>query len=349
MPLLLTACLGSALLPWVTRAEVSLVNLSNSTLLMESPIALPKLQEQLRTTGLVGEIHGSREDLALFVLTVRNPQNFFEYQHISLIAKTPETAADLSGLHRHDQVRVFGDFIENRSPQPHAEVTRLEIVRRYEPGTSMPDYSYETELPRDLPRDANGQGEATFLVHAVHAEGKILVLEYRDSIVPVFVRDGALTSGLYRNDLIRLAYRVQAEPQAPVHLRIRTDLPKPLELLESALAKHGKPADLTGALVLFPKSPQVSLDVYALHETIEGGATRQYTLVNFDSPDVFRAIREKLAAAWAQAPNEVRNGRNKLIHNRLRVRARGIFNCVDPNQANVQILLKSAEDLEVLF
>jgi hypothetical protein len=37
-----------------------------------------------------------------------------------------------------------------------------------------------------------------------------------------------------------------------------------------------------------------------------------------------------------------------LLHRKIKVRARGTFNVVNPNQANVQILLKSADDLEFL-
>src|SRR5690606_26041632 len=108
------------------------------------------------------------------------------------------------------------------------------------------------------------------------------------------------------------------------------------------------PADVTGTLVLFPKSPQVTLDVWAVAETTQGGAQRQYTLINFDSMEIFQAILAKCAAAWATAPNDYVNGRNKLLHKTIKIRARGVFNVVDPNQANVQIFLSSADDLEIV-
>jgi hypothetical protein len=266
--------------------------------------------------------------------------------HISLVPIKASIQEKLAVLHRHDRVRLKGAILENKSPQIHVEVSGVELVRAYDPGREIPPYDYEVTLPEGLPQDEAGNGDALFLVHAIHGEGKILVVEYKDAVIPIYVPNGALAKDLYRNDIIRLRYRVRKDPAQPTHLRLRNDVEKPLELVESALSKHGLPADLTGALVLFPKSPQVSIDVFALHEVVEGGATRQYTLANFDSPEVFKAIRQKCTTAWAQDPGNFVNGRNKLIHRKVRVRGKGVFNVVDPNQANVQILLKSADDLE---
>jgi hypothetical protein len=304
------------------------------------------IKSRLAGPGLEGEVHAVRAEESLFVFTLRNPANFFEFVHISLVPINAPIQEKLAVLHRHDRVRLKGAILENKSPQIHVEVSGVELVRAYDPGREIPPYDYEVTLPEGLPQDEAGNGDALFLVHAIHGEGKILVVEYKDAVIPIYVPNGALAKDLYRNDIIRLRYRVRKDPAQPTHLRLRNDVEKPLELVESALSKHGLPADLTGALVLFPKSPQVSIDVFALHEVVEGGATRQYTLANFDSPEVFKAIRQKCTTAWAQDPGNFVNGRNKLIHRKVRVRAKGMFNVVDPNQANVQILLKSADDLE---
>ncbi len=307
-----------------------------------------ELASRLATTGVEGEVHAIRGDSQLFVFTLRNPENFFEFIHFSLVPKTPRIEKELETLNRHDRIRIFGEVLKNRSPQIHIEASQVEVVRRYDPGMPVPPYEYEVTLPSDLPRDEQGNGEALFLVHAVHGDGKILVVEYKDAVIPIFVKDPIVSKDLYRNDVIRLFYRIQNTPSEPTHLKLRTEVAAPIVLEESAVSKHGLPADLTGRLVLFPKSPQVSLDVYALHEEVLGGATRQYTLANFDTPGVFKAIREKCAAAWARDPENYVNGRNKFLHRTIRIRARGVFNVVDPNQANVQILLKSADDLEIL-
>ncbi|MGZ3706939.1 MAG: hypothetical protein ACXVA8_13000, partial [Bdellovibrionota bacterium] len=109
---------------------------------------------------------------------------------------------------------------------------------------------------------------------------------------------------------------------------------------------HGKPAALDGELVLFPKSPEIIFNVFALLQHLDNGLTRQYTLVNFDDPALFKKIREKLQAEWDKFPAYV-NGRNKLVSTKVRVRAKGTFNEIDPGQANPQILLKSVDDVEL--
>ena len=316
----------------------------------ESPTwwKLEEVKAQLSGTGLEGEVHAIRADEALFVFTLRNPANFFEFVHFSLVPKTNRVREQLIALNRHDRVRLFGEVMENKSPQVHVEVSKVEMVRAYDPGMPIPPYEYEVTLPADLPRDEAGNGDALFLVHAIHGDGKILVVEYKDAVIPIFVPNGEISKGLYRNDVIRLRYKIRNTPSEPTHLRLRTDVEKPLELVESALSKHGLPADLTGPLVLFPRSPQVNQNVFALHEVVQGGATRQYTLANFETPEAFKAIRLKCEAAWATDPENYTNGRNKLVHRKIRVHARGVFNVVDPNQANVQILLNSADDLEFI-
>jgi hypothetical protein len=306
-----------------------------------------ELEKKLGSTGVEGEVHAVHAETEMFVFTLRNPNNFFEFVHLSLIPWAPRVRRQLAALSRHDRVRIFGEVMtRNRSPQIHVEVTKLEVIQKYQPEIPFPPYEREVTLPKDLPKNAAGNGDALFLVHAVHSDGQILVVEYKDAIIPIFVREPTISKELYRNDIVRIFYRIQSVPTEPTHLRLRTDVSEPIVQVESALSKHGLPADLTGALVLFPKSPQVSVDVFALHEEVEGGATRQYTLANFESPEVFRAIREKCMKAWSEAPANFRNGRNKLIHEKVKVRARGVFHVVDPNQANVQILLRSADDLE---
>ena len=70
--------------------------------------------------------------------------------------------------------------------------------------------------------------------------------------------------------------------------------------------------------------------------------------MNFDNPDVFTAIRTKLQAAWDKSGSAYVNGRNKLVSTKVRVRATGTFNEVDPSQANPQILLNSADSVQVI-
>ena len=61
-------------------------------------------------------------------------------------------------------------------------------------------------------------------------------------------------------------------------------------------------------------------------------------------------IRRKLQDAWdAAGPGAAVSGRNKLISTKVRVRAKGTFNEIDPNQANAQIVLSGVDSLEIFM
>lgn len=293
--------------------------------------------------GVEGEIHGAHPDLGLYVFTYRHPKNFFDFIEVSLIASSADIAASMAELRRHDRVRIKGELLENRSPQRHVELHGLEVVRKYSAEPDVPAYDYQADPLRELAAVDN----ALFLVHAVHADGRILVVEYKDAVIPIHVRRPELARDLARNDVVRLRYEVRAEPQRPLHLNLQEHHERPVEVVDSVMAMHGKPADVSGALVLFPKSPQVRFNVFAVLQELPGGLKRQYTLANFESEEKFTQIREKLQAAWDASPAAI-SGRNKLISTQVRVRAKGRFNEVDANQANVQIVLDDADAIEIL-
>jgi hypothetical protein len=291
-----------------------------------------------------GEIHGAMPDLNQFVFTFRNPGKFFEFVEVSLVAEDPELRRELAGLRRHDRVRITGRLMDNPSPQMHVVLSSLEVVKRHEPVPEVPDYGYVTSVPAEL----EGSDEALFLVHAVHADGGILVVEHGDVVLPVFMDRPELARDLARNDVVRLAYEVRTSPGRPVHLELKP-VEQPIEVIESVMAMHGQPASVEGALVLFPKSPQVKFNVFAVLDELPGELKRQYTLAHFDDPEVFAAIREKLQAAWdAAGEGSSESGRNKLVSTTVRVRATGKFNEVDANQANVQIILDGPDAVEIL-
>ena len=291
-----------------------------------------------------GEIHGAYPELRLYVFTYRNPEDFFDFLEVSLIATTPELATQLAGLRRHDRVRITGAIADNRSNQTHVELASLAVVNRYEATPAVPTYDHRASIPDEL----IGRNDALFLVHAIDAGGTVLVVEHEDVVLPVYVTRPELTRELARNDVVRLAYEIRAEPERPVHLQL-ADVEQPIEVVDSVMALHGKPASVEGPLVLFPKSPQVRFNVFAVLEDLPGGAQRQFTLVHFDDDETFAAIRSKAQAAWdAAGADGAVSGRNKLISTRVRVRVTGTYNEVDPNQANAQIILESAEALEIV-
>ena len=121
-----------------------------------------------------------------------------------------------------------------------------------------------------------------------------------------------------------------------------------VQVIESIRARHGKKVTVEGALILFPKSPEIIFNVFAVEDKPADVLLRQFTLVNFEDPELFSRVRAKLQAARDRFPNDFTNGHNKLVSQKVRVRATGTFNLVDANQDNGQILLQSIEDLEVL-
>ena len=75
-----------------------------------------------------------------------NATTFFDFVEVSLIAATPKVAATLAGLRRHDRIRIHGALADNRSQQPHVEVSSLEVVSRYEASRSIPAYEHSARF-----------------------------------------------------------------------------------------------------------------------------------------------------------------------------------------------------------
>jgi hypothetical protein len=221
----------------------------------------------------------------------------------------------------------------------------VETVKAFAPAMEIPPYLRDARLPKDLER----KNRELFLVHVANSETGVFVVEYRDAIVPVFVRNAKLLEGLYRNDVVELDFRLQDHPSAPAHLNLNESDSKPLRVVDSIQEKHGKPASMEGALVMFPQSPQIKFNVFAVLESLPHGLTRQYTLTNFEDAAAFTKIRAKLQAAWDKeaSSRSYDNGRNKLVSRTIRVKATGVFNMVDPAQANPQILVNSPDDIQI--
>jgi len=251
---------------------------------------------------------------------------------------------------RHQFYIVKGELLDNKAPVKHIKVTSIELAKDYTSELDQLPYKYRGDL-----NDLYNMTEFTGRVHAVGSEGKMLVMEYKDRIIPVFVTEEssqAIVKTFYRGDLVKVKFRVRAEPEAPTHLglQITQKLPpgeKPVELLESLVKTHGNPIEKTGNLIRFPKSPQIQFNIYALLAEDAVGTTIQYTLVNFDDPALFQKIREKLEKAWNENSATAENDRNKLVNRKLVVHAKGLSNMVDAGQANPQILINSIDDLTI--
>ena len=305
-------------------------------------LELSQLSQELENTGLIGEIHGAASSAQLFVMSVREPGNFFNHREFSLLASDESTQTQLSQIKRHDQVCIQGNFIANPSPQKHAWVKSIKVLEPWSGLEDFPPYERASDLPAELANQTQVVGK----VHAIGEEGRILVVEYKDGVFPIYVETPEYTQGLYRGDIVRLTYKIQFRPQQPTHLKLDLEAEQPLEVIDAIADWRQQRKTLAGKLVKFPQSPQLNFDVYAI-EVETQGVNRTFTLVNFNDFDEFQRIREKLAALWDSRMETATSGRNMLINPDLIIEASGLINVVSPEQANPQILLDNVEDIRL--
>lgn len=314
--------------------------------------AIEALQKKLETEGLTGLVHGARQDRGLLVFVYNDPQDFFTRYHFSMLAANAEVRKTLATLGRNDVVHVKGKLSGLDTEQPHLRISELEVKKRYEPGVDAPAGRFISTAK--LPAELRDRSEISALVHAIVFEGKVVVLDYKDAVVPLVVPDGSLTKDLYRGDRVTVRFKIQDHPGRPVHLALDPDTSdgkKPLQVTESIAKLHDKHIEMEGQLVLFPKSPTINRDVWAVQQKGPDGASRFFTLVNFkaEADGSFRELEridEKLRKAWNEKKDSVQEGRNNFINTGVRVKASGIAKVESQSQANVQIHLR-AEDLEL--
>ena len=304
-------------------------------------LSIDNLSQELTSTGLVGRIHGAAGS-QMFVMAVREPTNFFSHREFSLIPQDEATRNILERSNRHDLVCVRGSLIANPSPQQHIALDSVRVLEAWKQPEGFAPYERQP-VPSELQEQTSLIGK----VHAIDAEGKVLVVGYKDTILPIYVSANQDTQNLYRGDIIKLTYQIQQYPKSPVHLQLDTTVEQPLEVIDAIASWNGQPKTLTGSLVKFPQSPQLKFDVYAMEVETEG-IKRYFTLINFEDMREFENIRLKLAKIWDENAATAISGRNKLINPEVTIEATGIANIISPEQANPQILLKNAQQIKQL-
>lgn len=303
-----------------------------------------EVRKALKGDGATGYIHGTTPEAELFVFSFRNPENFFDKMEFPIVGKTAGVKADLAKLTRHDKVLIKGDFLDNAAPIRHIIADEVKVIKKFEPGVEAKPYEYQTSLPKDL------EGKTEFIgnVHAVADGGKIIVVEYKDAIIPLPLRNATeVSKNLFRNDKVKIFFKIRNNPHSPVHIQLDPAVKEPIVVLEKIVDLHEKPATLEGNLVLFPKSPEIIFNVFAVLQKDADGFSRQFTMLNFD-PEIFKGIREKLQKLWDEKPNTIVNGRNKFINTDVKIRIKGTYNVIDPGQGNPQVLLAGADAIELV-
>jgi len=314
----------------------------------------PELYKQFETElesaqGVTVEVHGADHQNGLYVISYR-PQNFFDYVIISLQGdymspNYDKVAEVLKTLQRHDFIQIKGQTNPFISPaQNHVMVNELAVVKKftsiYNPTDA--DYQHYTDVYTELGQKTS----AIVKVHASLLEGQIFVVEYGDANIPVVVKNTDLTKNLFRGDKVEIKYTLQAHPKAPPHF-ILGDTADSLRVIDTIANQHGQPLQRCGQLVMFPQSPQVKFNVFALMYDIGDNLFRTYTLINFEDMKLFEALRLKAQTAWDANTSTIVQGRNYFVNPKLKICANGTGNMIVPTQANPQILIDKIEDLTV--
>ncbi|HEX4922787.1 MAG TPA: hypothetical protein VFV50_01835 [Bdellovibrionales bacterium] len=305
---------------------------------------LQKIEKQLQTEGLTGLVHGADHDRGLYVFAYHLPGDFFARYNLSLTTKSVELKKLLRTLGRNDRIFVKGKFGGQETPQPHIVATEIQVLKKNDNALEAPAGSWQKEVK--LPEGLANLTEIVVQVHAIAGEGQVLVIEYRDAIIPVVVAPAQArwTRDLYRGDVIRIRFEIQESPGRPTHLVMKPmSEQKPFDMLQRLVERHNKVMTITGRLVLFPKSPTISRDIWAVEEQLAEGLTRYLTLVNFTETngqlEEWDKIDKKLRALWNEHKSSVFEGRNKYINLAVTIKATGTVTVFDANQANAQIHL----------
>ncbi|MBI3549207.1 MAG: hypothetical protein HY078_09225 [Elusimicrobia bacterium] len=309
---------------------------------------------ELTNEGVVGLIHGAVADARQFVLAVHNPNDFFDYRLFPLrLDRQQFEEIQKLKLERHDLVRVKGALAGD---PPHVRVTSVTLERR-----DPTDFSNQTlEIRRPIDPAEFAQPKKIFgLVHGVLREGRQVVLEYQDGILPLTLDEAddahaaAALDKLWRGDIVEVTVGLRRRPGAPPHFYF--DAKAGVRVLDSVRAMQNKPFTAEGPLVLFPRSPITSLDVYAVRVHYpQWGVTRNFTVANFSDHDVWQAGNAKLSAAWTASRATAQQGRNKFINLKLIVRVSGTLaelagnSRLAQNQANQNIQYPSAGNIVIV-
>jgi hypothetical protein len=306
--------------------------------------------------GLRLDVHGASHDSHGYVGTYIY-DNIFNAIHVSMLSRAPDVRATMATLNRHDRIRVWGRLLDLDSPQPHVSVDRIVIERKYAfPGEPhRPDVDWNA-----LAKELEGLDTIVVEVHAIAEAGKLLVVEYKGYVFPIFNKDFSKQSeSLSRQDFIKINFEIQSKPGRPIHFELVADeRGQAIELLDSIAVKHGQGATLSGKLVMFPQSPSIRFNVFAIKvqgpKHLGRDLSRTYTIINFEDMELFAALREKLQTIWddpantQEGENCVFNDRNKLTNRCIVVEVTGTINHVDPNQANPQLLVNKIEDVKLV-
>jgi hypothetical protein len=294
--------------------------------------------------GLAGTIHGfpTEDHRVTAVMSVRADNDFFNARQINLISQNDSVTELLGTLKRNDGVCVRGSVAAFGNDQIHVNVTEIAVLDlQNDPYPDLPPYEYRGPTAESLPPS----GKLVGRIHAA-APGMLLV-EVVDRVMPLVVRNPAsIPDGLYRFDTVEFAYEKANSTGSPVHLVLNESMNPPIKVTDSIRARNGQKTRVVGYLALFPRSPLISRDTYAINVD-QNGIQTSYTLVNFDNPEIFEKLQRALEQAWKSDTSKISRGRNYFLNGRVSVAIEGKLNMVSPSQANPQIIVDDFKALKI--
>ncbi|MCX6116873.1 MAG: hypothetical protein NT027_04985 [Proteobacteria bacterium] len=315
------------------------------------------LNEKLASeTGLNGWIHGAVHPYRQYLFTYRkeDPEDFmafFKAEQMSMIGATKEIWDTFKSLNRHDKVRLKGKVFENGSSIRHLLISSIEVTKKY---ANPPENSYSFD-----PSVFKGKESATIFgqVHALvdsPDHGLAVVVERNQYIFPIAVdkahEDVAKT--LFKGDIVNIDFLIKAAEGRQPHFVTDSKVEKAITIVDPLVNCHGVQRSVEGHLVKFLKSPAISTDVYAVRVVDGNGIARNMTFFPGVDPNseafgtIFMAVSAKAKQAWDSASEKEGVVRNYFEKKTIKVIAKGKINVVSTEQANAQVYLNSADDVE---
>jgi hypothetical protein len=294
--------------------------------------------------GLAGTIHGfpTADHGTTAVMSVRADNDFFNARQINLISQNESVSELLNTLKRNDGACIRGTIVPLGTEQIHVNVSEIAVLDlQNDPYPDLPPYEYRGPTAESLPPGGK-------LVARMHASAPgMLLVEVVDRVMPLVVRNPAsIPADLYRFDTVEFSYDKAQSPGSPVHLVLNESLNPPIKITDSIRAQNGKQTRVVGYLALFPRSPLISRDTYAINVD-QNGIQTSYTLVNFDNPEIFEKLQRALEQAWKSDTSKISRGRNYFLNGRVSVAIKGKLNMVSPSQANPQIIVDDFNALKI--
>jgi hypothetical protein len=312
--------------------------------------------------GLQGWLHGAVHAYKQYVFTYRNEDEaderaFFHFEEMNLVGANSAVWQQLKSLNRHDKVALKGRLLDNGSPIKHIIVEGLTVLKSY---ANPVENTYVINPDTyQFPERFEAFGQVHALAHSEEL-GYAVVLERQNFIMPIGIssKHEAFAKQLYKGDIINVAVRTVTKPGQPPHFVSDADRDNGLEIVDPLVNCHGQKREVVGHLVKFNKSPAINTDVYAVRVVDGNGIARNMTF--FPSTDVesdtdgfvklFKDISAKAANAWnAKAEISATAVRNFYEKKAIKVKAKGMLNVVSTEQANAQVYLDTADNLEFTF